>query len=81
MEKDRLAAGIRKDLAFYDSTTAADYLQIDLNCQILDKPTMLDRVKSSYAELDNRSNCAFLPSMITCDKRCIRSVLSFYLVA
>ena len=53
LEKDRLAAGIRKDLAFYDSTTAPDYLQIDFNGQVLDKRTMLDRVKSSYAMLQS----------------------------
>ena len=48
-----MAAGIRKDLAFYDSTTAPDYLQIDFNGQVLDKRTMLDRVKSSYAMLQS----------------------------
>lgn len=53
MEKERLAAGIRKNLAFYDSTTATDYLQIDIDGRVLDKVMMLERVKSSYAQLQS----------------------------
>ena len=54
MERERLATGVSKNLAVFDSATADDYLQIDFDGQVLNKSAMLERIKSSYAQL--RSN-------------------------
>ena len=51
LEQQRLDAGVRKDLAFYADATADDYMQIDWDGKILDKPATLERIKSSYAKL------------------------------
>jgi hypothetical protein len=51
MEKDRLAAGVTKDLNVFNSATAEDYVQIDFDGIVLDKAATLERIKSSYAQL------------------------------
>jgi len=53
MEKDRLAAGVTKDLNVFISATADDYMQIDFDGIVLDKTATLDRIKSSYAQLQS----------------------------
>jgi ketosteroid isomerase-like protein len=51
LESDRLAAGLRKDLDAISLATAEDYIQIDSEGNILDRAATLQRIKSSYAQL------------------------------
>lgn len=51
LESDRLAAGLRKDLDAISLATAEDYIQIDPEGNILDRAATLQRIKSSYAQL------------------------------
>lgn len=51
LESDRLAAGVRKDIEAVSAATADDYIQIDVDGKVLDKPATLERIKSSYAQL------------------------------
>jgi ketosteroid isomerase-like protein len=51
LEYSRLAAGLRKDVDAVSATTAEDYLQIDTDGRVLNKPATLERIKSSYAQL------------------------------
>lgn len=53
LENARLAAGINKDVAFFDSATADDYTQIDFDGNVLNKAQTLERIKSSYAQLQS----------------------------
>src|SRR5262245_53352926 len=53
LEDLRLKAGINKDVSAFDSMTADDYLQIDIDGNVITKPQMLERVKSSYAQLQS----------------------------
>ena len=53
IESDRLAAGVRKDIEAVSAATAEDYLQIDLDGNVLDKAATLQRIKSSFAQLQS----------------------------
>ena len=53
IESDRLAAGVRKDIEAVSAATAEDYLQIDLDGNVLDKAATLQRIKSTYAQLQS----------------------------
>jgi ketosteroid isomerase-like protein len=47
LENERIAAGLRKDVAALEKTTADDYVQIDMNGNVRDKATQLKRIASS----------------------------------
>jgi ketosteroid isomerase-like protein len=51
LERDRLEAGVRKDVDAISVATAEDYMQIDSDGNILDKAATLQRIRSSYARL------------------------------
>jgi ketosteroid isomerase-like protein len=54
MEQQRIDAGLRKDVAALDATTADDYLQIDMAGNTRDKATQMKRIAS--AEVTMQSN-------------------------
>jgi ketosteroid isomerase-like protein len=47
LENERIAAGLRKDVAALERTTADDYVQIDMNGNVRDKATQMKRIGSS----------------------------------
>jgi ketosteroid isomerase-like protein len=51
LESDRLEAGVRKDVDAVSRATADDYMQIDSDGHVLDKAATLQRIRSSYAQL------------------------------
>jgi ketosteroid isomerase-like protein len=51
LERDRLQAGVRKDIQAISLATAEDYVQIDIDGKILNKAATLERIRSSYAQL------------------------------
>ena len=51
LETDRLEAGLRKDIDAISLATADDYIQIDPEGRILDRAATLQRIKSSFAQL------------------------------
>lgn len=53
LEQRRIEAGLRKDIALLDETTADDYLQIDMNGNVRDKATQMKRLASSEVKLES----------------------------
>jgi ketosteroid isomerase-like protein len=51
LENDRLEAGVRKDVDAISLATAEDYMQIDSEGDVLNKAATLQRIRSSYAQL------------------------------
>jgi ketosteroid isomerase-like protein len=51
LESDRLDAGVRRDVDAVSLATADDYMQIDSDGRVLNKAATLQRIKSSYAQL------------------------------
>jgi ketosteroid isomerase-like protein len=55
LENERIQAGVRKDIAFIDAATAAEYVQIDWDGKVLDKAATLARIKSSNIQLQSNT--------------------------
>jgi len=53
LENLRLKAGISKDVNAFDSMTAGDYLQIDMDGNVLTRQDAMKRIASSYAQLQS----------------------------
>jgi ketosteroid isomerase-like protein len=55
LEQQRIDAGLRKDVAALDATTADDYLQIDMAGNVRDKATQMKRIASSEVKMDSNT--------------------------
>jgi quercetin dioxygenase-like cupin family protein len=55
LENDRIQDGVGKDVAWVAAATADEYVQIDWNGKVLDKPTILDRIRSSDIQLQSNT--------------------------
>lgn len=51
LEEQRIDAGLRKDVAALEATTADDYLQIDMAGNVRDKATQMKRIASSEVKM------------------------------
>ena len=51
LEQQRIDAGLRKDVAALEATTADDYLQIDMAGNVRDKATQMKRIASSDVKM------------------------------
>ncbi|MBC8028154.1 MAG: nuclear transport factor 2 family protein [Steroidobacteraceae bacterium] len=51
LEQQRIDAGLRKDVAALEATTADDYLQIDMAGNVRDKATQMKRIASSEVKM------------------------------
>jgi ketosteroid isomerase-like protein len=55
LEQQRIDAGLRKDVAALEATTADDYLQLDMNGNVRDKVTQMKRIGSSEVTMDSNT--------------------------
>ena len=55
LEQQRIDAGLRKDVAALESTTADDYVQIDMAGNVRDKATQMKRIASSEVKMDSNT--------------------------
>ncbi len=55
LEQQRIDAGLRKDVAALEATTADDYLQIDMAGNVRDKATQMKRIASSEVKMDSNT--------------------------
>lgn len=55
LEQQRIDAGLRKDVAALEATTADDYLQIDMNGNVRDKVTQMKRIASSEVTMESNT--------------------------
>ena len=55
LERERIEAGVRKDVALVDAATGEEYLQYDWEGKVLDKAAMLARIKSSDIQLQSNT--------------------------
>jgi ketosteroid isomerase-like protein len=55
LEQQRIDAGLRKDVAALESTTADDYVQIDMAGNVRDKATQMKRIASSEVTMDSNA--------------------------
>jgi ketosteroid isomerase-like protein len=55
LEQQRIDAGLRKDVAALDATTADDYLQIDMAGNVRDKATQMKRIASSEVNMESNT--------------------------
>jgi ketosteroid isomerase-like protein len=53
LEQQRIDAGLRKDVAALDATTADDYLQIDMAGNVRDKATQMKRIASAEVKMES----------------------------
>jgi ketosteroid isomerase-like protein len=53
LERERIDAGLRKDVVALEATTADDYLQIDMTGNVRDKTTQMKRIASSEVKMDS----------------------------
>jgi ketosteroid isomerase-like protein len=51
LESDRIEAGLRKDIDTISLATAEDYIQIDSEGNMLNRAATLERIRSSFAQL------------------------------
>jgi ketosteroid isomerase-like protein len=55
LEQQRIEAGLRKDVAALEATTADDYLQIDMTGNVRDKATQMKRIASSEVKMESNT--------------------------
>jgi ketosteroid isomerase-like protein len=55
LERERIDAGLRKDVVALDATTADDYLQIDMAGNVRDKATQMERIASSEVKMESNT--------------------------
>ena len=55
LEQQRIEAGLRKDVAALEATTADDYLQIDMAGTVRDKATQMKRIASSEVRMESNT--------------------------
>jgi ketosteroid isomerase-like protein len=55
LEQQRIDAGLRKDVAALEATTADDYLQIDMAGNVRDKTTQMKRIASSEVKMESNT--------------------------
>jgi ketosteroid isomerase-like protein len=55
LEQQRIDAGLRKDVAALEATTADDYLQIDMAGNVRDKATQMKRIASSEVKMESNT--------------------------
>jgi ketosteroid isomerase-like protein len=55
LEQQRIEAGLRKDVAALETTTADDYLQIDMAGNVRDKATQMKRIASSEVRMESNT--------------------------
>ena len=55
LEQQRIDAGLRKDVAALEATTADDYLQIDMAGNVRDKSTQMKRIASSEVNMESNT--------------------------
>jgi ketosteroid isomerase-like protein len=55
LEQQRIDAGLRKDIAALEATTADDYLQIDVAGNVRDKATQMKRIASPEVKMESNT--------------------------